>query len=128
MGLMRRAAIAGTVVAAVAGLSACAEMAEGLAYAAADMQAEQGQYYQDFDDASGFGSDDGRCSGRLDYGRRNNRNYFRVVNLSDRNMTYNLEFNGGFTVSDTLAPHSASEFIQKPPTVDASRISGQCSD
>ena len=121
----RKAAIAGTVAATI-GMTGCAEMAEGLAYAAADMQAEQGQYYQDFDDVSAFGSDDGSCRGRLDYGRRNNRNYFRVVNLSDYEMTYNLEFNGGFSVSDTLGAHSASEFIQKPPTVDVSRISGQC--
>jgi hypothetical protein len=110
----------------LAGLSACAEMAEGLSYVAADMQAQNGEYYPDYDNVHNFGSDDGVCTGRLDFGRRNNQNYFRVVNLSDRTFTYTLDFRGGVTVEDTLSPHSAGGFIYKPPSIEWDTIRGSC--
>lgn len=118
---MRKVALVVAVIAPL--LSGCADLATGLASYADELNAQNGDYFEDEHYSQAI---EGDCPSYWEYGRASNRAYQRVRNLGETYGSYTLTWSSGYETTLGLAPGATSEFFYMTPSVTPEHVDVEC--
>ena len=104
-------------------LTACADMATGLAMYADQMAIEQGNYWEDEHHSERFGGD---CPVFVEQGHVNNQTYLRVRNEAPTDASVTVLWSSGFESNFYLSPGQYSEIVYMTPSVVPDSVNRSC--